>query len=331
MNITKAGMAWLGVVSKVSPIDGADMIQRADVVCGTGGAWSGVVGKELEPGAKIVAFLPDSIVPQSDATAFMEKHGWRVKMMRLRGCPSEVLIVPASSLGAYGEIGTDVTEQLGVLKYEKEIPLDMSGEASGAFPSFIPKTDEPNFQTVSKLRLALLGNPCYAATKYDGTSHTFFHKDGEFGGCSRNWQLKEGSGGVWALAEKYKLKEKLPQFGNVALQWECVGPKIQGNPLKLTECEARLFDVFNIDKQEYSSLEVLDEISEATGIPLVQHTLLGRFGEPTNDELRDLARGTYLESGKTREGIVIRPTTPLRCQGERVSFKVINLDYKEAV
>lgn len=329
MQINKPGMAWIGMVFATSPIDGADMIQRADVICGAGGRWAGVVKKEMPIGESVVVFLPDSIVPSHPALDFMEKHGRRVKMMRLRGSPSEVLIVPTRDLGVAGELGQDVTDLLGVLKHEKEIPAHIAGDAVGAFPSFIRKTDEVNFQTVPHLRAAIVGQPCYVSTKYDGTSQTFFHRDGVFGGCSRNWQLKESDKtAVWQIAARLELTDKLPEYGNVALQWECVGPGIQGNPLKLKTVEPRLFDVFLIDQQDYMPFASLSMFSRELGIPLVE-TMLVEGKAWNDDELRDMARGVYAESRKVREGIVIRPCLPSRVEGDRLSFKVINLDYKE--
>lgn len=325
----KLGMAWTGEVVAVSPIDGADRIQRADVSCGSGGTWTGVVGKDLGVGARVVVFLPDSIVPQHGATAFMEKHGWRVKMMRLRGCPSEVLIVETRPFGLTDPVGVDVTDRLGVLKYEKEVPACISGEVIGAFPSFIPKTDELNFQTVPHFREQLVGHEFYASVKYDGTSQTFFHNDGEFGACSRNWRYAESEKtAVWQLACRHNLVNILPQFGNIALQWECVGPGIQGNPLKLKQVEARLFDVFDIDSREYLGLQELRVIAEATGIELVEVALSGKYIAFSDDELRKMAAGNY-PSGRPREGLVFRPESPMRVGSDRLSFKVINLEYKE--
>ncbi len=49
-----------------------------------------------------------------------------------------------------------------------------------------------------------------------------------------------------------------------------------------------------------------------------------------DDDLRRMAAGTYRESGRTREGLVFRQTVPLRVGSERLSFKVVNLEYKEA-
>jgi RNA ligase (TIGR02306 family) len=331
MQIQKPGMAWLGRVLETTPIEGADKIQRADVVCGPGGRWAGVVSKEIAAGEPVVVFLPDSVVAPHPATQFMEKHQWRVKMMRLRGCPSEVLIVPAAAMAVSGDVGLDLTEHLGVLKYEKEVPACISGDAEGPFPSFIPKTDELNFQTAPHLVAALEGREYYAAVKYDGTSQTFYHRDGEFGGCSRNWRLKEkDTTAVWELANRHNLKQLLSEYGNIALQWECVGPGIQGNPLKLTKIEARLFDAYDIDAGEYLDLTALKAVSRVTGIPVVDIAEYGSFHFEGDDWLRGIAAGNYRESGKTREGLVFRPVTPARINGDRLSFKVINLEYKDS-
>ena len=51
MKIRKPGMAWVGKVLEISPIPDADRIQRAEVVCGKGGKWCGVVRKgDVEEG-----------------------------------------------------------------------------------------------------------------------------------------------------------------------------------------------------------------------------------------------------------------------------------------
>ena len=75
----------------------------------------------------------------------MKSHKWRVRMAKFKGVPSECVIVPGAP---DMPPGTDMTEALGVTKHEKPVPAGMGGDAVGAFPSFLPKTDEPNFQTV---------------------------------------------------------------------------------------------------------------------------------------------------------------------------------------
>ena len=77
MIVQKANMAWVGRIQGLSPIAKADRIMRAEVVCGKGGRWSGVVRKgEVQEGDQVVVFLPDSIVPDIPALAFMESR-WR--------------------------------------------------------------------------------------------------------------------------------------------------------------------------------------------------------------------------------------------------------------
>ena len=330
MEIYKPGMAYIGKILTLSEIPEADFILRADVVCGKGGKWSGVVRKDISEGDRVVVFLPDSIVPKDNPElSFMEKNNWRVRPMRLRGCPSEVLIMPIKVMGIEGEIGVDVTDLLKVMKYEKEIPASLSGLMKGNFPAFIPETDEPNFQIVPELRQALIGCECCITTKYDGSSQTFYHYNGQLGGCSRNWELQDTqSAAVWAIAKQFNLIEELPRFGNIALQWEVVGPKIQGNPLKLSKIEPRLFDIWNIDNQQYLGRDVLVEFAELIGMPYVTGMRI-IYQDFTDDELCKMAEGLYEESGRQREGIVIRPITEMRIEGQRLSFKVLNLLYKE--
>ena len=110
--MTKA-LAIIGKIIATAPIDGADRIQQATVVCGKSGKWQGVVGKDISIGDIVMVFLQDAILPPDPRWAFMEKHHWRVRMARFKGVPSECLIVPD---GSNMPPGTDMTEALGVTK-----------------------------------------------------------------------------------------------------------------------------------------------------------------------------------------------------------------------
>jgi len=331
MEIRKPGMAWTARIERLEAIPEADKILRAEVVCGKGGRWSGVVPIQVyAEGDVVVVFLPDAIVPRLSDLDFMAQHRWRVRPKRLRGCPSEVLITPLTFYEGLPTIpGTDVTDVLGVLKYEKDIPANLGGVTKGWLPTFIPKSDEPNFQVVPHLVEALIGKPYVITTKIDGTSQTFYHYKGRLGGCSRNLELKDTPTAlVWQLAKRYGLPETLPRMGNVAVRWEAAGPGIQKNPLHLTEHVAFVYDVWDIDSQENLGFEdaraIIDSL-DMTGVPIDSvDESLPFFND---DEFRELARGQY-KSGYPREGIVIRPLTETRILGERLSFKVVNLDYK---
>jgi len=332
MKIRKEGMAWTGKIQRLSPIPNADFIVRAVVDCGLGGRWVGVVRKEdiADWFTPVVVFLPDAVVPETPELAFMEKNNWRVRPMRLRGCPSEVLIMPAAALGIdFVRFGIDVTESLGVLKYEKDIPVSLSGILKGDFPIFIPRTDEPDFQHVPKMRKALFEVQCTVSTKIDGSSQTFYYRDGVVGGCSRNRELCDTpTTAVWNIAHQYELPEKLPKIGNIAIQWEACGPGISHNPLRLTQVEPRVFDVWDIQNQEFMNYDDARGIVERLGMPFVPITFITYEGY-SDDELLTLAEGEY-ESGVKREGIVIRPMQTMRVDDERLSFKVRNLLYEES-
>ncbi len=322
-------MAYIGKIVETGSIAGADRIQSAVAVCGTGGKWCGVVPKEINIGELVEVYLPDSIVPPVDRFKFMEQRKYRVKMMRFKGVPSECLIMP---LSIAGELGQDITESVGVTKYSKPVDGSIAGDTLGDFPAFIRKTDEMNFQSVPHLVAALAGQPYYVTEKADGTSCTVYKYQGHFGVCSRNRELKEldKNGNMtaiaWVLARKYKLEDKLDE--GTAIQFEAVGGKIQGNPMGLTGYEARVFDIFKIGGGEYAGKAEIIDTCEKWQIPTVKLLESGSNWETqTDDELRESARGTYA-NGKAREGIVIRPATPQRINGDRLSFKVINLDYK---
>jgi hypothetical protein len=178
---------------------------------------------------------------------------------------------------------------------------------------------------------ACRGREVYVTTKYDGTSQTVYHHDGHLGGCSRNLELKDAPGvAVWELIRRYGLDKSLPLLGSVAIQWECVGPKIQGNPLGLATIEARAFNIYNLHLGCYMDAPVARVICESLGIPFVEDDFIGELtDEQLSDEgLRKMADGTY-PNGKLREGIVIRPTSESTVMGERVSFKSINLAYRD--
>lgn len=315
-------LAVIGQITELAPIEGADRIQKAVVICGSAGKWTGVAGKDLQVGQLVTVFLQDAVLPPAKRWAFMEARNWRVRMARFKGVPSECLIVPGVSHDA--KVGDDLTEALGVTKYTKPVPATMRGEMMGAFPDFIPKTDEPNFQTVPELVARMGLDDWYATEKVDGTSCTAWVDGHGLHVCSRNWELREftasGTGNIyWQTARKYNL-EKLPE--GMALQFEVVGPGIQGNPMGLTEVEGRAFSLYHIGDQRYTDYTQLAAVASYVWMPIARH-VQGAVKRPhSDDELREMAAIRY-PNGKHGEGVVIRA-----CDSSW-SFKVINLNYKD--
>ena len=147
-------LAFLAKIIGLEPIEGADRIEKATVNCGEGGQWPGVVPKGVfNINDMALVFLQDAVLPPNERWAFMEQNKWRVRMARFRGCPSECVIVQPSEEELTWRSGdvTDVSARLGVVKYEKPVPAALAGEMEWAFPSFIPRTDEENFQRVPHL------------------------------------------------------------------------------------------------------------------------------------------------------------------------------------
>ena len=212
----KIGLVYIGKVIAMEAIEGADFIACATVICGKGGKWKGVVRKvECDIGLLVTVYLPDSIITEAHSKEygmdFMKSSNYRVKMRRFKGAPSEVVIMPLQVAG--GEVGSDITELLNVTKYHKPIPANLQGKVKREFPSFIPKTDEPNYQNSigQEYIEKLVGQPFYITEKADGSSTTAFKYKGVFGIVSRNWELeRDENNGYWEIAIRHKLEENLP-------------------------------------------------------------------------------------------------------------------------
>lgn len=315
-------LVYVGKIIELSPILGADFIVSATVVCGSGGKWNGVCKKsEFEVGSKCIVYLPDSLIPPSDDMKFMESSGWRVKMRRFKGAPSEVLITPMPSWDM--EIGTDCTAAMGVLKYHKPVPAHLQGLAKGRFPDFIPKTDEPNYQRNPELVESLIGKDWYITEKADGSSTTAYKWKGEFGICSRNLELQRNiENGYWKVSEKYKVEANLPE--GIAIQWETCGPGIQINPMGLKEIDGFLFSGYNIQEKRYLTFYELQAISTTIGFKMVKIIAWGTCFSASGIE--NFGEGTYA-NGNQREGVVVRSTQNFG--HSPISFKVINLGYEK--
>lgn len=115
----------------ISPHPNADRIELAQV-----GDYQSIVRKGQFKTGELGAYIPEaSIVPE----AILEELGLqgklagsqtnRVKAVRLRGVLSQGIIYPAHESWVRGQ---DVTDLLGITKYEPPVPVSMSGELYSA-------------------------------------------------------------------------------------------------------------------------------------------------------------------------------------------------------
>jgi len=326
-------LASIQVVADLQPIEGADLIEVATI-----NAWKLVVKKgEFKIGDKAIYFEIDSLLPVREEFEFLRKssfkkmngkEGFRLKTIKLRGQVSQGLILPLSYLkglidnGVYNtlQVGDDITETLGVWKYEMPIPAQLAGIMRSSFPLFIPKTDEERIQNLSPVYENFKTNTFYVTEKLDGSSATFYNNNNFFGVCSRNIDLIETPDNTfWKMARDLDLETKLSSLGNYALQGELIGEGIQGNPYKIKGHSVRFFNAYNIDKQEYLDYENFRALLNILCLDSVPFLFESYSLPDTIETLIASAEGKSIINQNTeREGLVIRS------HNRNISFKVIS-------
>ena len=171
--------------------------------------------------------------------------------------------------------GLDVTEVLGIQKWEAVLPAQLQGQAAGMFPtSLIPKTDQEriqncfgeiqkrakrfatekvwNAETQTLEEHPVVVEPTYEVTmKLDGSSCTIFRWEGELRVCSRNLELKINEENKDNTFVAMALKHAGSIIDGFAFQGEVCGPGIQGNREGFTEHRFFVFDIFYIQKHGY--------------------------------------------------------------------------------
>lgn len=320
-------LASIQRIRKLEPISGADAILQASVL-----GWEVVVKKgEFKEGELCVYCEIDSLLPDKPAFAFLKPHKMRIRTIRLRGQISQGICFPLSVLPAGIEIveGKEVTEELGVKKYEPPMPANLAGIAKGPFPSWIPKTDETRVQILQDRLNAFQGESCFVTEKLDGSSATFYHRNGEFGVCSRNLELlPDPKNSLWKFAEGQQLAEKLAALDrDIALQGEIIGEGIQGNKYGLSGQTVYFFNAFDIDKYQYLDFKAFQDL--LSSLELASVPILEKNYNLSNNisELVQLSIGKSVLKPVRREGLVIRPLTEQRDMEGRISFKVINPEF----
>lgn len=228
--------------------------------------------------------------------------------------------------------GYDVTEFLGIQKWEAPIPAQLQGQAAGSFPtSLIPKTDQERIQNcfgeiqkrakrfatekVWNVETQTLEDhpvvvpedfkePTYEVTmKLDGSSCTIFRWEGKLRVCSRNLELKindENKDNSF-VAMALKIGDRIPD--GFAFQGEVCGPAIQGNREGFKEHQFFVFDIFDILKHEYVEPDIRRHFCERDQLDHVP--ILGTDWKAPNsvEEGLALAEGPSINH-KVREGLV---------------------------
>lgn len=336
-------LASLQRITEIKLIQDADKIECAVVL-----GWNCVVKKgEFKVGDLIVYIEADSMLPFNPWTGEdLTEKPLRLKTVRMKKQLSQGLVLSASIPKLANltrvEDGLDITEVLGITKYEPP-PLGpaLAGVARGNFPSFLIKTDETRIQSCPGV-LSRYPDDLFALTeKIDGTSTTYYSHvvEGEespiFGACSRNLDLLPGESVQWKVAEKSKIAEALAITrekwnSGVSVQGELAGPNIQGNKLGLKEVEFFAFNLFDIKKREFIPHGPFMEWCSVHGIrhvPVLKENL--RISEHTVESLVTLVTvKSQINPEVWIEGGVFRPLKEKYDPDlGRLSFKCINPEW----
>ena len=204
-------LASIEIIKNIRKHPNADSLEIGDVL-----GWQVVVKSGVhKEGDKIVFITIDSIVPKCQWSEFLvdpknPDKQLRIKNIKLRGEYSSGIVIPLIEFPIQFtscDVGEDLTTLLGVTKYIKEIPANLSGEDAGAFPThIISKTDEDNGLNDPELVKKVLESDSHITItqKLDGSSVTVVVEDGAITQvCSRNLSKKDTENSLfWKCARR---------------------------------------------------------------------------------------------------------------------------------
>ena len=334
-------LASIEEIKTVRPHTNADSLEITEIL-----GWQTVVKKGIhKAGDKVVFITIDTIVPRYQWSDFLaDKNNpdkpIRIKNIKLRGEYSSGLVIPLSEFSSFVfkdyDVGTDLTEILGITKYIKEIPANLSGESEGDFPThIISKTDEDNGLSDPSLVKEVLDHDIITITlKMDGSSVTIVVDDGKIDKvCSRNLAKKEtDKSEFWKAARKLNI----PEGWTGVIQGELCGNGIQSNPIGLEGIEMFVFQINQNHK--YLSYEEMKNVCEkelkCKVVPLVSKMETSSTTKLWTDplkKLQELADQQTYPNKKPAEGIVVRPSSYPKGYSSRrpLGFKLINRNYKD--
>lgn len=228
-------------ITEILPIEGADKIELAKVL-----GWQVVVKKgEFKVGDLVCYIQIDTVCPETEQFGFLRDRKFRIKTIKLRGVLSQGLIIP--NPGNYKE-GEDITEKIGVKKYEKpdnnperyekpRVPKTWYKKLIYQFkynylytwvPSFRPKqrsnfptnlvsiTDEERIQNIPQVLEQYKGKKFVSSYKLDGSSITIIHQKDFFGSkyriCSRRFELHDTKNDWYKVFQSTNFKDHIQKL-----------------------------------------------------------------------------------------------------------------------
>lgn len=182
------------------------------------------------------------------------------------------------------------------------------------------------------------------------SSLSIYYNNGQIGVCSRNLELElTDESNYIKVFKQYDLENKLKEFNrNICIQAELIGEGIQSNIYKLTGHDMYVFNIYDIDNQQFLSIDEVTHICKQLGLKEVPRIYLNlddtiKLEDYELKDLLNLANNhSKLNSDVLREGLVFKAVNnqPLYKEftniagkthknfiHKRFSFKVISNEY----
>lgn len=339
----KRMMAWITKIDKVVKHPDADSLD----ICTVGG-WQCVTKLgEFKPGDPAVYISIDSWVPEwiapflvkgAEPRKYNGVPGERLRTVKIRGQLSQGLLIPIKDLAhhfpengkngnweALAEAKTDVTEVLGVQKWEAPVPAQLAGQVRGNFPTAVPKTDQERIQNLKKeFEEWKAQNLVFEITeKLDGSSCTMYlDLEGDFHVCSRNLDLKrDENNSFWKAAIQNDVENRMvaANLHGVAIQGELVGKGIQGNQYKIRGQKFYVFDIYDTKAGAYLNSEQRINLCQQLGLDHVPLVAVKAITAEDIEGILQEAEGKSMLNDSEREGLV------WKCISDpSISFKTIS-------
>lgn len=340
-------LASIQKVWDIQPIPDADRLELARVM-----GWQCVVNKsQFQKGDLGVYFEIDSFLPVRPEFEFLRNssykktdimgEGFKLRSMKFRGQISQGLILPLDTFPELSdktdiEVGQDVSDLLGVKKWEIEERATTGGNVIGTLPYDVPHTDEIRVQSEPDLIQAFAGLEYYISTKMDGSSHSLSIDKNGFHVTGHNYEYKDDdSSSFYTFIKERGYREMMERFykhqglKTFTVQGEFCAPGIQKNPLRLTRPEWYVFTVrINGQRVNLETMQIVAYILGAPTVPIEEVGMDLPSKYPTVESLLKRADGNY-DTGGRKEGIVIRTTQPVYNEiiGGPLSMKVVSNKY----
>lgn len=314
-------LASIQKIVDIKPIEGADKIELVFVQ-----GWQVVCKKnEFKIGDLVVYVEIDSLMPEKPEYEFLRPRKFRVRTIKLRQQLSQGLVLPLSvvPITESTKEGEDVTEALGIVKYDPQtqeersmirtekhqnkvlkfcmqseifrtVYFKLNSREKGEWPSCISKTDEEPIQKCAEIISENFFSDFYVTEKLDGQSFSAFTRMErvwgfnvkKFGVCSRNLQLKTPDNSkYWNSVRNYDLKRIMMKYDKpCAIQAEQTGMGIQGNKYNLPGVALYVFNL-DIDgiRQGLDNMQDFCLMNGLPTVPVLNRNFIPAAHIPNND------------------------------------------------